>query len=392
MYYEAGQLGRILLAFACLLSSSRRAESQSFGDDWFSSTVSPAPSTSFISSHTPSNRPSYVPSSNPSLSPSSTPSNEPSIIQSFEPSESPSPKPMTSSQPSSFPPNLNNFPCRVSNSGFYGNREAENLRFIQYKYQIEHSSSSSIKQFVKNVERRISNSIINFTTLFPECAPNERIRRLRSVPLDSLGRILEEEIVVGLSSNPADQITAEECPFDKSSESNNCTVVNGILSLYYNFAPSQSLNTQIHDVIEGVIIDEELSMDNVGIKSTKYIPLSNDQNGASASSRANSKSIVTISFGSIGGLIVVLGLLFFAKKKLKKRKERLMVPEEQTSGSSAVQTKGRHSATSASASDVYSNYYNNNSSLYTDYDESTFVDSTRTISDLTWKTTTDWGR
>jgi len=201
--------------------------------------------------------------------------------------------------------------------------------------------------------------------------------------------------MLGLSSNPADETTSEGCPFDKISESNNCTVVDGVLTLYYDDEQSVDLSIkEIHGVIQAVLLDKKLIEGNVGIENVKYIPRAiEEQNDKAASSRTDLNRIVTISFGSLSGFIVLLVLLYFLKKQLKRRGDQQLIVQGEGSNVSSLHTNWKRrrprAVSSTSASDIYTNYYDD-SSLCSN-ESNTFIDSTRTVSNVTWKTSNDWG-
>jgi hypothetical protein len=285
----------------------------------------------------PSSFPSFYPSTSPILSPSSSPSFFPSSLPSII-------TPTPSSRPSSsFLPSLAIPPCQLSNSGFYGDPKTRkmNSKYFEYKYQLEYNRRSVMDEILKDVETKIANSIIKFTSIFPECSSERAL--LKSSSMASPGKRSLQQIFGGISSTPNDKATSEKCHQVESSDHLSCVVVEGVVTLYYQRNESRQFEEsekEIKAVIQKVLVGQSLTDTNDEIVNVTYIGLLDIEDDMSSSS-----DYIKIAFISLAvGVIVSLSLAFMKWRQLKEiKKDETILNEMHSQGKMKNNSSLHHS-------------------------------------------------
>ena len=151
------------------------------------------------------------------------------------------------------------------------------------------------------------------------------------------GRNLGTE-VVGLSSYPADVVTSEQCPLETISTDSTCTVVDGVLSLFYRNegdgdTPSTKIEEDTYEIkaaIESLMENGDLihEMDDPDLIDLKYIvpiTISSDDTvdsleGNEGEGEGGSLGVKGVSFITAGSIVTILLLGATAFKWVQTRR------------------------------------------------------------------------
>jgi len=218
------------------------------------STLSLPTSLSNNPSFTTSQIPSYLPTDDPSSVFSALPSNYPTL----------SPSTLLSSIPRSSLPDS----CQLSTTGFYGS-ETTNIIPITYNYKIEYLNTFLISEMLQDLEYAINGLIVE--SIFPECSTSR-------MPSQS-GQIELENIIKGISSNPEDIVTDENCVPDND-DGIDCRVMNGSITLHVlnirrRLQSSPTIETEVLNLISDGMESGELALSHRAIVILTYIPEAN---------------------------------------------------------------------------------------------------------------------
>lgn len=212
--------------------------------------------------------------------------------------------------------------CQVSNSGYYGeSRTNENwyAKFIEYKYTLEYSPDINIEEILKDVELKIINSIVVSTSIFPECSRVGSRFLMEQTHLSSRN-MKESNSIIAISSMPPDEATSEECELEEATDESVCTVVAGVLSVFYRAETSRGDSEQeIHNVIEDVLSGQDLISSNTQIKNLRFIGSLNDMPEKDRNSHRRDL-VVIISIASSATIILSLGLVFMKWRQHRRNK------------------------------------------------------------------------
>lgn len=196
------------------------------------------------------------------------------VFEASSPSPSPSKIPSTvSTESETNARNPRTIPCELTDSGFYGDETLGDLqaRYIRYEYQMEYDRRGNINSILDDLEDAVSNSIIKSASFFPDCAVTGERRKTQSFS--------SKEIIIGLSSNPTDFVTVNQCPIETIYVGTECVVIEGILTVFYEESKSSHLENPVNEiqrVIEEGMGNGSLSMSNEHIIELAYLHNSSD--------------------------------------------------------------------------------------------------------------------
>lgn len=236
--------------------------------------------------------------------------------------------------------------CHVSDSGFYGDEISSNLRaeYIRYLYQMEYKRNSNTEEILNDLELAISETILKETSLFSECT----IHHDRLLFSTHAARNLEQSIV-GLSSNPTDIITSNLCPSETVFNDSSCSVIEGILTVFYKEEHRLrriTSTSEISTVIEEGMGNGSLSLSNNNIRHLEYLPPSslsdeidesNAQQGQEddGDSQFNSRRLSIVLYSACGSILLV-GLITFKWGQMHHRRKCMNDEDNDSMVSSAI--------------------------------------------------------
>lgn len=212
----------------------------------------------------------------------------------------------------------------MSNNGYYGENKTNKkwyAKFIEYKYTLEYSPDSNIEEILKSVENTISNSIITGTSIFAECSGVGNRVLMEQTQVSFSSRNLEEDNdIAAISSMPPDEATSEECPLVEASNEVICTVVAGVLTVFYRSETSHAESEQeIHTIVEDVLSGQDLISSNTQIKNLRFIESSNNMPNKDSEFQ-NKNLVVILSVASSATIILSLGLIVIKWRQHKRNK------------------------------------------------------------------------
>ena len=187
---------------------------------------------------------------------------------------------------------------------------------------------SNADLILSNVESAISNSIITSTSIFAECTKKRRVSLRSPSATNSPSQSLQNKII-GISSKPNDKAVSKECSFDKLLNGSICTIVEGVLTLYYQedntlHTRFEEVEIQIKAIIEGLAGNGNLSQaNNTQILRLTYISTPNNMDEGNnmiliPNNMDEGNNMILISIVSSAVIIVSLCLAFVIWKKSRK--------------------------------------------------------------------------
>jgi len=284
-------------------------------DDTLVPTLSPTANPTKAPTANPTKAPTLAPTANPTKAPTQSPTKAPTQNPTKAPTQNPVEEPISGGAIDGS--------CTVSDDGLYGDETASSnqQQFVTYEYSMAYKSTADAVNIVEGLEKSMTNSVIDSTSLFAECSSSTRslIRNGKT----SSNRMLENT-VVALSSMPNDSFSDIECT--PVSSDSNCVLVQGSMTLWYDEVITRRLQdtpaeSEIRSLIKNRIEDGTFVATNEDIIGLQYIESSGneDPNTVLGDDTKNGVS-VSIIFIATAATLVVVGVAGLKLRQMRKEK------------------------------------------------------------------------